>query len=80
MGMAFRTYDDLFFDWMCREQQLSDALLSAFSKTAPCLLNRLPVSLKELNSIATFKSTLTIFLLAGACDLSDRRMNEGYKL
>ena len=36
---------------------------------APCLLNRLPVSLKELDYIATFESNLKTFMFARAFDL-----------
>ena len=44
------------------------------------LLNRLPATLTELDSIATFKSKLETFMYARAFDLSDRGVNEGYRL
>ena len=44
------------------------------------LLNRLPSSLKELDSIAAFKSELKTFMFARVFDLSDRSTNESYRL
>ena len=59
------------------EQCFSERL---FSYIAPHFLNRLPPSLKELNSIATFKSELKTFMFARAFDLGDRSANEDYRL
>ena len=42
--------------------------------------DREPVSLKESDSIATFKSKLKTFMFIRAFDLSDRSGNEGYRL
>ena len=49
-----------------------------FSYFAPSLLNRLPTSLKESDSIATFKSKFKTFMFARAFDLNDRSVNESY--
>ena len=40
----------------------------------------LPASLKELDSIATFKSKLQTFMFARTFDLRDQSMNESYGL
>ena len=53
-------------------------LEGAFSNISPRLLNRLLASLKELDSIATFKSKLKTFVRA--FDLSDQSVNECYRL
>ena len=53
----------ILFDW-CVEHDLSNAFLRVFSYFAPCLLNRLPVSMKELDSDATFNSELKTFMFA----------------
>ena len=78
--MGMRTSDDPFQLEVPRatsEQCFSE---KAFSYIAPCLLNRLPASLKELDYIATFKSKLKTLMFARAFDLSDRSVNEGYRL
>ena len=51
----------------------------AYSYIAPSLLNTLLASLKEVGSIATFKSKLKTFIFVTAFDLSDRSVNEGYR-
>ena len=43
-------------------------------------LNRLPTSLKELDSISTFKFEMKTFLFVRAFDLSDQSVNESYGL
>ena len=40
----------------------------------------LPASLKESDSIATFKSKLKTFMVARAFVLSDLSVNDGYRL
>ena len=50
----------------------------AFSCIAACPLIRLPASLKELDSIGTFKSKLKTFPFARAFDIGDQSVNEGY--
>ena len=80
VGMALRTSDDLFQLEVPRatpERCFSERI---FSYIAPYLLNRLPVSLKESDSIATFKSKLKTFMFARAFDLSNRSVNKGYRL
>ena len=52
----------------------------ASSYIVPCLFNRLPVSLKESDSIDLFKSKLKTFMFTKAFDLSDRSLNEGYRV
>ena len=59
---------------------ISFKIKTPFSYIAPCLLNRLPTSLKELDSIATNKSKLKIFMFERAFNLSDQSMNESYRL
>ena len=49
------------FDWRCLEQHPSDAFLSEHFYTF-YFLNRLLVSLKELDSVGTFKSNLKTFV------------------
>ena len=49
----------------------------AFLYIAPHLLNRLSASLKELDSVATFKSKLRTFMFIRASELSDQSLNEG---
>ena len=79
VGMGLRFSDDSFRLEVPRafEQCFSGG---AFLYTAPCLLNNLTASLKESDSVATFKSKLKTFMFAGAFDLSDRNVNEGYRL
>ena len=52
----------------------------AFLYIAPHLLNRLLGSLKELDSSPTFRFKLNTVMFARVFDLSDRSVNEGYRL
>ena len=70
----------IIFGWCRQEQHLSDAFLRTFCYIAPRLLNMLPASLKELDSIAKFKSRLKTFVFVRAFDLSDQIVNESYRL
>ena len=78
-GMGLRTSDDPFrlevlraSEWCFPER--------AFSYITPRLLNMLPASSKELDSIETFKSRLKTFMFTRAFDISDWSVNEGYGL
>ena len=77
---GLRTSDDPFRQEVPRathERRFSER---AFLYIAPHFLNRLPASLKELDSIATFKFKLKTFMFERAFDLSDQSMNENYGL
>ena len=71
VDVGFRTFDDPFRLEMLKATSERCFSKRAFSYIALCLLNRLPASLKELDSIALFKSKLKTFMFAGAFDLSD---------
>ena len=75
VGMDLKTSDDPFQLEVPRAASERCFSERAFSYIAPCLLNRLPASLKELDSIATFKSKLKTFIFERAFDLSYQSMN-----
>lgn len=52
----------------------------SFSYTAPRLYNRLPVTVKQAESLSAFKSHLKTFLFSRAYDLSSRMVREDYAL
>lgn len=52
----------------------------SFSYIAPRLLNRLPASLKQLESLDVFKSRLKSFLFTRAYDLDNQRLCESYRV
>ena len=66
VGMGLRTSDDPFRLEVPRATSERCFFERAFSYIAPCLLNRLPASLKKLDSIATFKSKLKTFMFERA--------------
>ena len=74
-GMALRTSDDPFR--LVEPRAISERHFSnrAFSYTAPRLLNRLPVSIKEIDSLDLFKSKLKSYLFTRAYNLTDRSVN-----
>ena len=80
VGMGLRYSDDPF--WLEVPRATSEQCFSerALLYIAPCLLNRLPGSLKESDCIATFKSKLKTCMFVRAFDLSDRSVSEGYKV
>ena len=78
--MGLRTSDDPFQLEVPRATSERCFSEGAFSYIASCLLNRLPASLKELDSIATFTSKLKTFMFERAFDLSNQSMNGSYRL
>ena len=52
----------------------------SFSYTAPRLYNRLPVSLKQIDSLDAFKSHLKAFIFSKAYNQSDQTVREEYAL
>ena len=52
----------------------------SFSYTAPRFYNRLPVTIKQIDSLDTFKSHLKAFLFSRAYDLSCLTVHEDYAL
>ena len=79
-NMVLRTSDDplrLLEPRAISERHFSNR---AFSYIAPRLLNRLPASMKEIDSLDLFKSKLKSFLFARAYDLNDRSVNSEYRL
>ena len=52
----------------------------SFSYIAPCLYNKLPITIKLINSLNTFKSHLKAFLLSCAHDQSGLTVREDYAL
>ena len=79
MGIGLRASDDPFRLEVPRITSERCFSKRAFSYIASHLLNRLPALLKELDSIAAFKSKLMkTFMFARAFDLKqDRSVNEG---
>ena len=68
---ALRTSDDAFRQEVLRATSDLCFCERAFSYISPFLLNRLPASLKELDSIAVIKSKLKTFMFPRGFDLSD---------
>ena len=79
-GMNLRVSDDPFRLMEPRATSERHFSERSFSYIAPRLLNRLPVSLKELDSVETFKSKLKSFLFVRAFDISDRSVNVDYRV
>ena len=52
----------------------------SFSYTAPRLYNKLPVAIKQTDSLNSFKSHLKTFLFTRAYDLSGHMVREDYAL
>ena len=52
----------------------------SFSYIAPRFYNRLPVTIKQMDSLNTFKRHLKAFLFSHAYDLLDLTVQEGYAL
>ena len=52
----------------------------SFPYIAPRLYNRLPVSLKQLDSVEAFKNKLKGFLFSRAYDLDSRIIKDDYRL
>ena len=52
----------------------------SFSYVAPRLYNKLPVAIKQIDSLNTFKSHLKAFLFSHAYDLSGLTVQEDYAL
>ena len=52
----------------------------SFSYIAPRLYNKLPVTIKLIDSLNTFKSHLKAFLFSRACDQSGLAVQEDYAL
>ena len=80
LGMDLRTSDDPYR--LEEPRATSERLFSerAFSYIVPRLLNRLPVSLKEADSVELFKPKLKTFMFARAIDSNDRSFNEGCRV
>ena len=80
VNMGLRTSDDPFRPEVPRETSERCFSEREFLYIVPRLLNRLPASLKELDSIATFQCKLKTLMFARAFDLSDRSVSGGYRL
>ena len=52
----------------------------SFSYVAPRLYNKLPVTIKQIDSLNTFKNHLKAFLFSRAYDLVGLAVREGYAL
>ena len=80
LGVDLRSSDDPFR--LVEPRAVSERHFAerSFSYVAPRLLNRLPVSLKELDSLQAFKSRLKSFLFAKAFDIQDQSLNEEYRV
>ena len=52
----------------------------SFSYIAPCLYNKLPITVKQIDSLDTFKSHLKAFLFSRAYDQSGLTVQEDYAL
>ena len=79
-ALGLRSADDPYYLYEPRaigERGFADR---SFSYTAPRLYNRLPVEIKQTESLSTFKSLLKTFLFSRVYDLSGRTVREDYAL
>ena len=79
-GMALRSSEDpyrLIEPRAIGERQFATR---SFSYIAPRLYNRLPVSLKQLDSVEAFKNKLKSFFFSRAYDLDSRTVKDDYRL
>lgn len=79
-GVDLRSSDDPFR--LVEPRAVSERCFAerSFSYVAPRLLNRLPVSLKELDSLQAFKSRLKTLLFARVYDTLDLSLREEYRI
>ena len=80
LGVDLRSSDDPFR--LVEPRAISECCFAerSFAYVVPRLLNRLPVSLKEVDSLQAFKSRLKTFLFARAYDVQDHSLNEEYRI
>ena len=78
--MALRSSDDLYRLAEPRAVNERSFAARSFSYTAPRMYNRLPVSLKQLVSVETFKKQLKAHLFLRAYDPDDHVISQDYRL
>ena len=78
--MSLRSSDDPYH--LCEPRAVGESNFANcfFSYVAPRLYNKLPLSLKQIESVDTFKKQLKSFFFSQACDLSDHTVREEYAL
>ena len=80
LNMALRSSDDPYHLTEPRAVGERPFAARSFSYMAPRLYNRLPVSLKQLDSVETFKKHLKSFLFSRAYDLVEGVVSDDYRL
>ena len=80
LNMALRSSDDPYRLTEPRAVGEHPFAARSFSYMAPRLYNRLPVSLKQLDSVETFKKHLKSFLFSKAYDLVEGVVSDDYRL
>ena len=78
--MSLRSSDDPYH--LCEPRAVGEGNFAnhSFSYVAPRLYNKLPLSLKQLESVDTFKKQLKSFFFSRAYDMSDHAVREEYAL
>ena len=78
--MSLRSSDDPYH--LCEPRAVGESNFAncSFSYVAPRLYNKLPLSLKQIESVDTFKKQLKSFFFSRAYDLSDHTVREEYAL
>ena len=78
--MSLRSSDDPYHLCEPRAAGESNFTNRSFSYVAPRLYNKLPLSLKQIESMDTFKKQLKSFFFSRTYDLSDYTVREEYAL
>ena len=78
--MSLRSSDDPYHLCEPRAVRESNFANRSFSYVAPRLYNKLPLSLKQIESVDSFKKQLKSFFFSRAYDLSDHTVCEEYAL
>ena len=78
--MSLQSYDDPYH--LCESRAIGESNFAnrSFSYVAPRLYNKLPLSLKQIESMDSFKKQLKTFFFSCAYDLSDHTVREEYAL
>ena len=78
--MSLQSSDDPYH--LCESRAVGESYFAnrSFSHVAPRLYNKFPLSLKQIESVDTFKKQLKSFFFSRAYDLSDHTVREEYAL
>ena len=78
-GVVLRSTDDPYRLHEPRAVGERSFAVRSFAYTAPRLYNRLPVSMKQLDSVESFKEKLKVFIFHRAYSLTDRTVSDEYR-